>query len=83
MVDAWSTDKGFDKFVTEKWRYYDIQGWGAYLLKEKFKSMKTYLKKWNKKVFDDAVRNQQHIINRISILDKLDEVGELGDEGRR
>ncbi|KAL8479964.1 hypothetical protein ACS0TY_026780 [Phlomoides rotata] len=44
--------KFFNCWITNaEFSSYDIQGWGAYVLKEKLKHMKADLKEWSKKTF--------------------------------
>jgi len=38
---------GYKLFVTDKWKSFQISGWGGYVLKEKFKLLKTALKEWH------------------------------------
>lgn len=41
----------FVQFVNDAWKRLDVQGWGAYVLKEKFKGIKKEWKVWKKDVF--------------------------------
>lgn len=50
-MEYWFQDKIFVQFVNDAWKRLDVQGWGAYVLKEKFKGIKKELKVWKKDVF--------------------------------
>ncbi|KAL8502133.1 hypothetical protein ACS0TY_021303 [Phlomoides rotata] len=45
------SDPRFKEFVGEKWRSYNISGWGGFILKEKFKKLKAGMKTWNQDIF--------------------------------
>lgn len=51
VMEYWFQDKIFVQFVNDAWKRLDVQGWGAYVLKEKFKGIKKELKVWKKDVF--------------------------------
>jgi len=38
---------GYQKFVQEKWRSFQIEGWGGYVFREKLKLIKSTLKEWH------------------------------------
>lgn len=42
----WIKHPLYNSFVEEKWRSFNIQGWGGYRLKEKLKKLKSELKIW-------------------------------------
>lgn len=44
FLNMWRYHAGFRDFVMTKWRSYDIEGWGSYVLKEKFKRLRRILK---------------------------------------
>jgi hypothetical protein len=54
-LNCWSEMEGYHKFVEEKWRSMEVNGWGAYVLKEKLNSIKSHLKDWHKSHLDNLV----------------------------
>ena len=45
MLKCWQDMAGYHQFVSEKWRSYNVEGWGSFVLKEKLKLIKKK-KKW-------------------------------------
>lgn len=74
FINAWHSHSKFRHFVKEKWRSYKVEGWGSFILKEKFKRLKADLKAWNKEVFDTLDKKIEKRIQEIQELDILDEV---------
>ncbi|XP_057415016.1 uncharacterized protein LOC130709903 [Lotus japonicus] len=46
-LNGWLQDPRFKAYVEREWNELQIQGWGAFVLKEKLKALKTRLKIWN------------------------------------
>ena len=44
MLKCWADLPGYDQFVREEWISYNIEGWGAFVLKERLKLLKGSLK---------------------------------------
>jgi hypothetical protein len=44
MLKCWADFPGYDTFVHQKWRSFDVEGWGGYVLKQKLKLIKGSLK---------------------------------------
>ncbi|KAL8495410.1 hypothetical protein ACS0TY_019521 [Phlomoides rotata] len=73
-IDAWLAHPEFKNFVNEKWSDYQVEGWGGYVVKEKFKKLKTDLKIWNKSVFgrlDDNIEKNRSEIQRLDVIDDV------------
>ncbi|KAL8525193.1 hypothetical protein ACS0TY_014713 [Phlomoides rotata] len=64
---------GIQRVVTEKWRSYEVEGWGGFVLKEKLKRLKTDIKQWNKEVFKQVDEKIEDRRNKIQELDMIDE----------
>ena len=47
MLKCWQDLPGYKQFVLENWRFYQITGLGGFVLREKFKMLKTALKEWH------------------------------------
>lgn len=56
-INAWLSHPSFKDFVTNRWQQYEVQGWGSFVIKEKFKLLKVDLKEWNEQVFGVIERN--------------------------
>jgi len=69
-LDCWLEDRRFGAFVKETWGV-EIQGYGAYVLKEKLKLLK--LKAWNKNQFGNIQKRQKLIEEEMNCLDKKEE----------
>jgi hypothetical protein len=73
--------------VNEKWRSYNIEGWGAYVLKEKLKLIKGSLKEWHQRHSQNLEGRCRTMKEQMAILDIKgessafveDEVAELHD----
>ena len=74
MLKCWESFLGYNTFVRDRWSLFQLEGWGVYVLKEKFKLIKLALKEWHP-------RHSQNLPVRIlSLKDKiaaLDLKGEL------
>ncbi|KAL8525971.1 hypothetical protein ACS0TY_015259 [Phlomoides rotata] len=66
-------------FVSSKWQSYSIEGWGCYVVKEKFKCLTKDLKSWNRMVFSTIEKNIEKQSDVIQKLDLIDEVFGLED----
>ncbi|GKV30583.1 hypothetical protein SLEP1_g39383 [Rubroshorea leprosula] len=69
-LNCWMNHEGFDVFVHDKWRSFEIDGWGCYKLKEKLKMLKMELEAWNKEVFGGVDRNIDAAREEIKRLDE-------------
>ncbi|PNX60241.1 cysteine-rich receptor-like protein kinase, partial [Trifolium pratense] len=73
MLKCWKDIPGYNVFVREKWNSFQVDGWGGYVLKEKFKMIKAALRDWH-------LAHTQNIPSRIDSLkvrqSALDEKGE-------
>ncbi|PNX69434.1 cysteine-rich receptor-like protein kinase, partial [Trifolium pratense] len=47
MLKCWKDIPGYNVFVREKWNSFQVDGWGGYVLKEKFKMIKVALRDWH------------------------------------
>lgn len=66
--------------VKEKWQSYNIQGWGSYVVKEKFKLLKGDLEIWNQQVFGKMEQDIESLRNELQQLDIMDDVFGLEEE---
>ncbi|KAL8465251.1 hypothetical protein ACS0TY_034671 [Phlomoides rotata] len=80
FFNCWISHPGFSRFIKYKWKCHDIQGWGAYILKEKLKHMKADLKKWSNKTFGLIDLKVEENKAEILSLDLIDDTFGLEDE---
>jgi hypothetical protein len=87
MLKCWTDLPGYEQFVTKKWRSFNTEGWGAYVLKEKLKLIKGSLKEWHQRHSQNMDGRCRMVKERMALLDikgessalKDDEVVELHD----
>ena len=59
MLKCWEKFPGYKTFVRDQWNSFLVEGWGGYVLKEKFKLIKLDLKDWHQ-------RHSQNIPSKIA-----------------
>ena len=65
MLKCWEMFPGYKFFARDQWNSFLVEGWGGYVLKEKFKLIKVALKEWHQ-------RHSQNIPSKIMLLkDKI------------
>jgi hypothetical protein len=47
MLKCWRDIFGYNLFVRKRWLSFQFDGWGGFVLKEKFKKIKVALKEWH------------------------------------
>ena len=70
ILDCWMLDKSFKDTVSKCWTSSQIAGWGGYALKEKIKSLKQALKKWNKDHFGDTFKRVKRFEEELNKLEE-------------
>ncbi|KAL8508456.1 hypothetical protein ACS0TY_018907 [Phlomoides rotata] len=80
FFNSWLSHEGLGTFVAEKWRSYNINGWGGFVLKEKLKMLKEDLKDWNQKTFGILEASIEKKTHGILILDTIDDTLGLESE---
>jgi len=70
VLDCWMLDKSFKDIVSNCWTSSQQSGWGGYVLKEKIKTLKQALKKWNKEHFGDTFKRVKRIEEELSKLEE-------------
>ncbi|KAK7266808.1 hypothetical protein RIF29_19464 [Crotalaria pallida] len=76
----WVEIDNLKKSKQQEWAKLEVQGWGAYVFKEKLKSLKEGLKQWNRDKYgalDKEIRSQ---VKEINALDKIEEEQELSSQ---
>jgi hypothetical protein len=66
LLKCWENFSGYDSFVREKWSSFQLEGWGGYVLKEKFKLIKLALKDWHKRHATNLPARISSLKDRIS-----------------
>ena len=80
MLKCWADITGYDDFVKEKWRSFQVQGWSGYILKEKLKKIKESLRSWHLNHTLNIDSKIQGAKTRMAVLDALGEHNPLGDQ---
>ena len=80
MLKCWADFPGYEQFVREKWGFFNIEGWGAYALKEKLKLIKGSLREWHQRHSQNLVGKCKTVQERMSILDVKGETTALDEE---
>ncbi|MCH80227.1 cysteine-rich receptor-like protein kinase [Trifolium medium] len=61
---------GYQEFVRQKWKDFKVEGWGGYVLKEKFKAIKKELKEWHKNHcsnLDEKILKMKEKLNNLDL----------------
>ncbi|GAU21183.1 hypothetical protein TSUD_11000 [Trifolium subterraneum] len=82
MLRSWSDMPGYKEFVIEKWRSFNVSGWGGFVLKEKLKLLKGSLKEWHLKHGRNIEGRIKETKERMHDLDVKGEGVGLNDEER-
>ena len=69
-LNCWLTDKSFKEVVQQCWDSVQVSGWGAYVLKEKFKRLKHTIKRWNKEQYGDNFKKVQNLEVELNKLEE-------------
>jgi len=80
MLKCWSDYPGYVEFVRDRWSSFNIQGWGSFVLKQKFKLIKACIKEWHQSHTQNMEGKILEAKNRISFLDSKGETLVLHDE---
>jgi exonuclease III len=78
--NAWLDHKDFSKLVEEVWRGFNVTGWMGFVLKEKLKGLKTFLREWHKKEYGGGEDRIAVIMEDINELDVRGELVGLSDQ---
>jgi len=80
MLKCWADIPGYDSFVRDKWRSFQISGWGSFVLKEKLKSLKSALKEWHHHHSRNLPARILPLKDKIASLDLKGESSVLSDD---
>lgn len=78
-MNCWFDHKESEKLVADKWKDFNIAGWGSFVFKEKLKQLKIVLKEWNKSSFGNLDDKIQAAILEIKLIDDKGECGTFSD----
>jgi len=80
MLKCWADFPGYSQFVRDNWTSFNVEGWGAFVLKEKLKLIKTKLKDWHRQHSKNLESRCTLVKERMSILDTKGEWSDLLEE---
>ncbi|GAU40608.1 hypothetical protein TSUD_28140 [Trifolium subterraneum] len=73
MLKCWRDISGYNLFVRDKWNSLQVDEWGGYVLKEKFKMIKAALKDWHTTHVQNLPGRVDSLKTRLSVLDQKGE----------
>ncbi|GAU51064.1 hypothetical protein TSUD_300060 [Trifolium subterraneum] len=76
MLKCWRDIEGYQDFVKEKWKEFNVEGWGGYVIKEKFKNIK---KEWHKNHCSNLVEKILQAKEKLNLLEALALLYKLSD----
>lgn len=82
FLNLWIQEKGFKEVVEKEWTETKVTGWSGYILKEKLKSLKVRIHKWNDSNFGQLERRISQKTDEVNELDRIME-DEILDEEKR
>lgn len=77
FLKCWSDTPGYKQFVSNSWKSFHVEGWGGFVLKEKFKLIKSALKSWHASHSQNLSAKIISLKNRQTRLDGKGEVEAL------
>lgn len=79
VLNCWTDSPECKQVVEEEWKNCTIDGWAGYRCKEKLKSLKLFLRDWNKNRFGNFDEQIQQEVNSIQNFDLKNEEGDWTD----
>jgi len=80
LLKCWELLPGYKSFFRVKWRSFQVDGWGGFVLKEKLKLVKLALKEWHQRHTQNLPARISTLKDRIDALDLKGETTVLCDE---
>jgi len=80
MLKCWVDVPRYKNFVSNKLRALQVEGWGGYVLKEKFKMIKMALREWHQTHTQNIPIKISTVTDRIATLDAKREATTLDEE---
>lgn len=80
MFICWRELEGYHKFLEGKWRSFDVQGWGGYILKEKIKMIKRNLRDLSESHMEKMDGKIEEVKKKVNEMDIKSEVSMLTHE---
>ncbi|XP_020207365.1 uncharacterized protein LOC109792369 [Cajanus cajan] len=82
-LDCWLQENNLRQLFHHSWMESTVQGWSAYVVKEKLKILKGKLKTWNANSFGNIQTRLREVEERMNSLDIKEEEGELDETDQR
>ncbi|GAU40134.1 hypothetical protein TSUD_163030 [Trifolium subterraneum] len=70
MLKSWKDVPRYNLFVKDKWNSLQVDGWGGFVLKEKFKMIKLALKDWHQTHTETLPSILESLKDRLAALDE-------------
>jgi hypothetical protein len=74
FLKCWSDTPGYSQFLCNKWKSFQVDGLGGYVLKEKFKLIKMALKEWHASHCQNLHGKIASLKEQLAVLDGKGEV---------
>ena len=79
MLKCWADFPGYNSFVRDTWRSFQLSGWGSFVLKEKLKLLKVALRDWHHRHSKNLPAWILSLKDKIASLDLKEESSVLSD----
>ena len=80
LLKCWQEVPGYKSFVNEKWKPFEVTGWGGFVLKEKLKLIKVALKEWHLSSTHNLSGKIAYLKERQAAIDVKGEDEDLSEE---
>lgn len=70
--NMWLTSEGFKELVKGWWRCLEVRGSNSFIVAEKLKACKPFLKAWNREVFGKVEDNKKDALKRLANLESVE-----------
>ncbi|GAU12549.1 hypothetical protein TSUD_182630 [Trifolium subterraneum] len=80
MLNCWKDVPDYNIFVKDKWNSFQVDGWGGFVLKERFKMIKSALKDWHKTHTQNLPSRIESLQDRAAVLDVKGGEDDLSNE---
>ena len=80
LLKCWQEVPGYKNFVSDKWKSFEVTGWGGFVLKEKLKLIKVALKEWHLSHTHNLSGKIASLKERQAVIDEKGEDEDLSEE---
>lgn len=77
LLKCWENFPGYKIFVKDQWQSFQLEGWGGYVFKEKFKMIKLASRDWHLRHSQNLPAKQLSLKDKITTYDLKGETVDL------